>query len=228
MAAKGSALKGALAKSPRGGQVTSLPVKPPMPVGRPNSAAGIAAGVAQGAGLQRLSPGVYRNAQGNLVGNKGQALPGQQKQPIPRPSSVVQGVAQGAAFGDQQMPAVPQNNPALGVAQQFQFAAPFGGQQQQPSWRPPAPNQMQGGIEMPQQQMYSPDKGFDSNAMSQQQMAFGNMMQQAGQPQQQGFGMANRMFQSGMSSQPIQRQMEPVQLATTEAEWQQRFNPYKG
>jgi hypothetical protein len=37
------------------------------------------AGIAQGAGagLQRLSPGVYRNPQGQLVGNKGQPLPGQ-------------------------------------------------------------------------------------------------------------------------------------------------------
>lgn len=38
--------------------------------------------------MERLSPGVYRSAQGGLVGNKGQALPSQQplqRQPMPKP-----------------------------------------------------------------------------------------------------------------------------------------------
>ena len=85
MAAKGSMLKGALAKSPKGdGRVTSLPVGKP-PTRQKGDAADMAAGVAQGrAGLQRLSPGVYRNAQGNLVGNKGQTLPGQRPQQKPQ------------------------------------------------------------------------------------------------------------------------------------------------
>jgi len=38
--------------------------------------------------MERLSPGVYRSAQGGLVGNKGQALPSQQplqRQPMQKP-----------------------------------------------------------------------------------------------------------------------------------------------
>ena len=35
-------------------------------------------------GLQRMSPGVYRNAQGQLVGNQGQGLPRQQPMPQPQ------------------------------------------------------------------------------------------------------------------------------------------------
>lgn len=96
MAAKGTALKGALASAPRGGRVTSLPVgKPPAPT----------------AGLQRLSPGVYRNQQGNLVNSSGGALPGQRPQQRPQP---------------QQQPQPP-------------FQAMPGQQPQQPTFRPPAP-----------------------------------------------------------------------------------------
>lgn len=75
MAPKGSALKGALAAAPRGGRVTSLPVgKPPAP------SSGVTQGVDPRAGLQRLSPGVYRNPQGQLVNSRGGSLPGQRQQ----------------------------------------------------------------------------------------------------------------------------------------------------
>lgn len=77
--AKGSALKGALAAMPRGGRVTSLPVNP-TPSG---VLAGVAQGIGQNKGLQRLSPGVYRNQQGNLVNSSGGALPGQRQQQRP-------------------------------------------------------------------------------------------------------------------------------------------------
>lgn len=66
-----------------------------MPVGQPRRA-GATAGVASGAGvgkgtatptkpqnLQRVSPGVYRNAQGGLVNSSGGALPGQRPQQPP-------------------------------------------------------------------------------------------------------------------------------------------------
>lgn len=100
---KGSTLKGALATPPRGGRVTSLPVGAP-----PESTLG----------LQRMSPGVYRNPQGQLVNSKGGELPGQrQKRPQPqqipqRPSMTVPnqqmitdaiagvGAGAGAAFGN--------------------------------------------------------------------------------------------------------------------------------
>jgi hypothetical protein len=100
---KGSTLKGALATRPRGGRVTSLPVGAP-----PKSTLG----------LQRMSPGVYRNPQGQLVNSKGGELPGQrQKRPQPqqipqRPSMTVPnqqmitdaiagvGAGAGSAFGN--------------------------------------------------------------------------------------------------------------------------------
>jgi hypothetical protein len=81
------------------------------------------AGIAQGAGagLQRLSPGVYRNPQGQLVGNKGQSLPGQrsqQQRPMPSQQPNVGNVLAGAAQG----------------ANQFQPRQPM-----QPATRPPMP-----------------------------------------------------------------------------------------
>ena len=78
MATKGTALKGALATAPRGGRVTSLPVaKVP---------AGVMAGVGAGLNkpnLQRVSPGVYRNPQGQLVKSTTGNLPSQQPQKPP-------------------------------------------------------------------------------------------------------------------------------------------------
>lgn len=124
MPAKGSALKGALASAPKG-RVTSLPVAPrPIPLGKPNAAAGIAAGVAQGAGLQRLSPGVYRSTQGQLVNSKGGNLPGQrQQQQRPMPSqqpsmgSFLAGVAQGANQFQPQQPMQPATRPPMPYGQ---------------------------------------------------------------------------------------------------------------
>lgn len=105
-ALRGAALRGALAAMPRGGRVTSLPVgKPP----------------ASTAGLQRLSPGVYRNQQGQLVNSSGGALPGQrpqQQRPQQRPPF-------------QAMPGQQINQAAIDAMNLAQ--------QQQPTWRPPAP-----------------------------------------------------------------------------------------
>ncbi len=122
MAAKGSALKGALAAGPRG-RVTSLPVKPrPIPLGKPNAAAGMAQGA--GAGLQRVSPGMYRNPQGQLVNSAGGNLPGQrsqQQQPMPsqQPSmgSVLAGVAQGANQFQPRQPMQPATRPPMPYGQ---------------------------------------------------------------------------------------------------------------
>jgi len=47
---------------------------------------------------QRLSPGVYRGANGGLVNSKGRPLPGQANRQ-PQPQSVVQGAIQGIAQG---------------------------------------------------------------------------------------------------------------------------------
>lgn len=96
MALKGSALKGALAAAPsRGGRVSSLPV-----------------GAPPAQGLQRLSPGVYRNQQGQLVGSRGQSLPGQR----------------------------PQQRPPVAMPAQAPTQQPQAPMQQQPMVRPPAPN----------------------------------------------------------------------------------------
>jgi hypothetical protein len=121
MAAKGSALKGALAAGPRG-RVTSLPVKPrPMPLGKPN-AAGMAQGA--GAGLQRVSPGMYRNPQGQLVNSTGGNLPGQrsqQQRPMPsqQPNmgNVLAGAAQGANQFQPQQPMQPATRPPMPYGQ---------------------------------------------------------------------------------------------------------------
>jgi len=119
--AKGSALKGALAAGPRG-RVTSLPVKPrPIPLGKPS-----AAGQAEraGAGLQRVSPGMYRNSQGQLVNSTGGNLPGQrsqQQRPMPsqQPNmgSVLAGAAQGANQFQPQQPMQPATRPPMPYGQ---------------------------------------------------------------------------------------------------------------
>ena len=133
MATKGSALKGALAASPRG-RVTSLPVKPrPIPLGKPN-----AAGRAEraGAGLQRVSPGMYRNPQGQLVNSAGGNLPGQRQQqqrPMPpqQPNmgSVLAGATQGANQFQPQQPMQPATRPPMpyGQGEEQQILAYTGG-----------------------------------------------------------------------------------------------------
>lgn len=235
MAAKGSMLKGALAKSPKGdGRVTSLPVGKP-PTRQKGDAADMAAGLAQGrAGLQRLSPGVYRNPKGQLTNSAGKVMPRPQQQPQ-QPGMTNAVPPQG---GPATRPPAPLGTPPMqdNVQQSLQDLLA----QQRPQG--PAPlGQMQNN---PNMQQYTPNLNYDQfrqafpqfqQPMPNQQMMPGSVsgiLQQAGQPQQQvqqqGFGMVNKMFQPGRSPQPIQRQMEPVQLATTEAEWQQRFNPYKG
>lgn len=120
---KGSALKGALAAAPRGGRVTSLPVGP----NPATQAVNAAIQGAQGVGLQRVSPGVYRNQQGNLVNSKGGSLPGQQPQrpqQMPNRFNDISSMLGGAS--GQQM-----QNPYLRFDQQ----------QQPPHWKMPAPNQ---------------------------------------------------------------------------------------
>ena len=237
MAAKGSALKGALAAGPRG-RVTSLPVKPrPIPLGKPN-----AAGRAEraGAGLQRVSPGMYRNPQGQLVNSAGGNLPGQrsqQQRPMPpqQPNmgSVLAGAAQGANQFQPQQPMQPATRPPMPYGQgqepgmmytggtpnfdeiagqynnQFQsgFGAGFNGQ-------------FNSAMQMnPQQQMGQLQPGEQYAQQSPEEYAATLAKKQAFAQQQQGFGMANRMFKPGMNPQPIQRQMGPVQLPTTEAEY---------
>ena len=152
-------------------------------------------------GLQRLSPGVYRNAQGNLVGNKGQAIPGA-RPPMPRPApqrpagQSLTGAMQPPAQPPMQPPApqaappstsfpqppMPQGNPADQVA----------GSYQQPQWRQPAPygqnEPMMRSAVMPEQmpgQMYRDFQGgnFSPEQMSQLYQRFQQPQQQMGQLQ---------------------------------------------
>lgn len=76
----------------------------------------LAGALAKDPKLNRVSPGVYRNAQGGLVNSRGGALPGQRPQQPQRPPQQVPGRFQ---------PANPSQYP---------------GGQQQPATRPPAPN----------------------------------------------------------------------------------------
>lgn len=191
MAAKGSALKGALAATPRGGRVTSLPVgKPPAPT----------------AGLQRLSPGVYRNQQGQLVNSKGGKLPGQQQQmQQPRPSDY--------------LPYQPQTRPP--------FQALPGQQPQQPTWRPPAPNPPM------QDPMYFAGGSPNFNELTgmYNQPAYSYPGQEYWKSMQGGFGYGvggqNFAPQQGMQQAPSQEAQQQQQLQTQAAMAPQ--NPmYKG
>lgn len=229
MAAKGSALKGALASAPKG-RVTSMPVAPrPIPLGKPNAAAGAAAGVAQGAGLQRLSPGVYRSAQGQLVNSKGGALPGQQpRQPVRPPvampgqqaiNSVLAGVSQGA-------------NQA---ASQFQQQP----EQQQPMWRQPAPLPQQGGFAN-----YYTGGSQNFNELTGQynfpQQSFGNQSQSGvgygvgaafgGQPtsmpqQQYDTGFYDYMKSRAAQAQPLSAEQQAAAMAQQQTYAQQPQQP---
>jgi hypothetical protein len=130
---KGSALKGALAAMPRGGRVTSLPVGAPPP--------GAVAGMAQGVngGLQRVSPGVYRNAQGQLVNSKGGSLPGQQQRPqqMPNRFNDISSMLGGTAGQQPQDPRLIFNQQQ---APHFKMPAPYQPGQDNMMWMGGSPN----------------------------------------------------------------------------------------
>jgi hypothetical protein len=206
---KGSALKGALAAAPKGGRVTSLPVKAPPQ--------GVMAGIAQGigGGLQRMSPGVYRNPQGQLVNSKGGALPGQRQPQRPSMNPQYNNVASLIGGSARQQP--------------FQPNMPL----QQPGFRQPAPYQpgqdgmmyMGGSPNFNETTgQYNPELSAITQASqaAQQQMGqpsynpqmqfaggFGNQMPQQQYNQQQG-------FQQGIvaNREPIapQGQLSPAEL----------------
>jgi hypothetical protein len=106
-----------------------------------------------------------------------------------------------------------------------------GGQQQQPMMQNPQMNmpmpelsfeqwkQMQTGQNGYGGQMPQLQPGEQYAQQSPEEYAATLAKKQAFAQQQQGFGMANRMFKPGMNPQSIQRQMGPVQLPTTEAEY---------
>lgn len=90
--------------------------------------------------MQRLSPGVYRNSQGQLVGSRGQRLPGQSTPRGQMPSVPT----------EQQPQMPPPQNVGQGLSAGLLPAGP------QPSWRPPAPNQPMGQPQQPGFGMYQP------------------------------------------------------------------------
>lgn len=188
MAPKGSALKGALATTPKGGRITAMPVgKAPAPT----------------AGLQRLSPGVYRNPQGQLVGSTGKTLPGQRPQQ-PQPHTMP-GVAK-----TPQLPQQPQmQQPQYGQGMYYAGGSPnfneLTGQYNFP--QQPFSNQFQSGLgvgvgaafggqpaSMPQQQYdtgfydYMKSRQAQAQPLSAEQQAATMAQQQtyAQQPQLQG------------------------------------------
>jgi len=216
MAAKGSALKGALAAGPRG-RVTSLPVKPrPIPLGKPN-----AAGQAEraGAGLQRISPGMYRNPQGQLVNSRGGNLPGQrsqQQRPMPSQQAnvgnVLAGVAQGANQFQPRQPMQPATRPPMPYGQGQESGMMYTGgtpnfdeifgqyKSQVMPQRPEMPS-------MDYQQMataMAERQAFAQQGINPQQQQFSQM--RFGQPQQ---GMQQNMQQYQQMEQPQQQSMMP-------------------
>ena len=216
MPAKGSALKGALAAAPKG-RVTSLPVAPrPIPLGKPSPAAGVAAGIAQGAGggLQRVSPGMYRNPQGQLVNSKGGALPGQRQQQAFRPmpsqqqgvNDALSGVAQNLGSPQTQQPQIPMQ-PA------FRPPMPFG-QAQQPGMMyaggTPNFNEMTGMYNQPATQY--PGQDYWKTMQSGFGYGAGNQGMQARQPlspEQQAYQQTLQQQAMGQASQAQQGIVAP-------------------
>jgi hypothetical protein len=242
MAAKGSMLKGALSKSPKGdGRVTSLPVQNrPMPQKR--DAAGMAAGAAQdAAGLKRLSPGVYRNAQGNLVGNKGQALPGQrpqQKQPMPPqgaspydPATLPQGPATRPPAPLGTPPGQPQNGQPMGPAPLGQLQPNPNAQQFTPNlnseqFRQMFPQFRQSARDMTA--VYNGQQPLDMNAiMAKYQQGQGFDMSQQYDPNKLAITQAAQAGQIPMMQQQMQPMNGPGQPMPDQFQMM-RNNMYKG
>ena len=243
-------LAGALAKDPRGGRVST------MPVGNPGAAGSAAGAAVKRAELQRVSPGVYRNAQGGLVNSRGGSLPGQRPQQPQRPSMNVPAPR-------------PQRQPGPG---QFQPADPsqYPIGQRQPAGRPTAPNAGQNGngmemnippeaynqwVEsavMPEMDRGRPPMGWDLNGNgspnnfnqwsqpSNPQGQINDLMYRYPQGQSPNFGEMFRYFEqqrqqpntvSGMLQQGIVANREPIapQGQLSPAELQARQNgTFKG
>lgn len=203
--------------------------------------------------LKRLSPGVYRNAQGQLVGNKGQALPGQRPQPRQQPGrSIVNAISQQPPQQQQpQQPpmAPPENAAALAgqVAQDLNDPAFNGGMYTTDMGMTregrPAEGQQWGNKpyvgDMPQMPRpfmgpkpignFSPDQRNQLYQQFQQQNQPGSvsgMLQQGGQPQQQ------MPFPQMVSPMPqiTPEQFQQMQMGAPQpmAQANQRFVPYKG
>lgn len=213
---------------------TAMRKQPSVSIALPESEKQRLGGIAQGvipgkpsAPPKRLSPGVYRSAQGGLVNSKGRALPGQ-KQP-----SLIEGALAGAGRGANEMmqrPQTPQQlPPGMGPLELEQ-----GNQQfmpgRQPQYRQPAPLEMGQGQfqgfgnmqpqpgympfpqQMPQMDMQQFLQRFQyNNAFNQQPGSVSGMLQQGGQQQPQA-----QQSQQGIvaNRQPIvpSGQMSPAEL----------------
>jgi len=122
------------------------PSKPTVSIALPQSEKDRLAGrppqasppVRQGPSLQRVSPGVYRNQRGQLVGSRGQALP---RQSPPR--------GQMPNLPTEEQPQMP---PRQNVGQGLTTNLSNG--QSQPSYRPPAPNAPMWQFQQPPTQPY--------------------------------------------------------------------------
>jgi len=99
--------------------------------------------------LQRVSPGIYRNAQKQLVGSRGQQLPG--RRPMPQQSAPtaanVPNQNQQQMVGNQQQLTnlLGGNNNQQNIGQGLSSMLP--NNQYQPQWREPAPINMNGQFE---------------------------------------------------------------------------------
>jgi hypothetical protein len=189
---------------------TAMRKQPSVSIALPESEKQRLGGIAQGvipgkpsAPPKRLSPGVYRSAQGGLVNSKGRALPGQ-KQP-----SLIEGALAGAGRNANEMMQRPQMPPQApeqlplgmgpleqgnqqfmpGRPQQWRQPAPlgmgqgqfpgFGNMQRQPAYMP-FPQQM------PQMDMQQFLQQYQyNNAFNQQPGSVSGMLQQGGQQQPQ-------------------------------------------
>lgn len=160
--------------------------------------------------LQRLSPGVYRSPTGQLVGQSGRPLPGQQSTPAQqtpggygqgRPSEVVQGIAQGigSTLGSQFAPA----------DKMYRF--PPG------AYNPNAMGQAIGAATDAMGGQFNPQGMQFGNYLAQQQQQFGQNMPMdkmyrypQGQAQQMGQA-AGQFANAAMEQQPMQQQQQMQQ-----------------
>ena len=190
--------------------------------------------------LKRLSPGVYRNSQGQLVGNKGQPLPGQRRQ---SPIEAALGAANQSRPQQQPPASMPQNGNAPSMVGQIMQDMPaenpneqmIGRAAENRSWgnkpyfnnmpqmsRPfMGQNPMMGGFSPEQMnQLY---QRFEQ---PQQSQSVSGMLQQGGQPQQQ---MPFPQMGSPMP-QMTPEQFQQMQMGAPQpmAQANQRFVPYKG
>lgn len=193
--------------------------------------------------LQRLSPGVYRSASGQLVGQNGRPLPGQQRNNTQQvtpgrgqgiPSDVIQGVAQGIGgqlggqpgFSDKMYRFPPGSYNPGAMAQAIGGAAGAMSGQMNPQGM-----QLGNYMAQPQERLYQ-SQGMSGQAQGAMNYFMGQPQQMPFQPEQQApEGVNPELYKTTLAAQQgaydMQRmqQMSPQQLQQMKMQNPNRFGP---